>query len=344
MDYLIKEGKYSINGGVRMSDIILSVIVPIYNAEKTLKDCVQSLLKCNNPLVEFLMIDDGSIDKSYQMCYDYSNFDLRIKVFHQENHGVSNARNNGIKYAKGKYLMFVDADDVLDNDWEYILDYLDGKDIYYFSDKLSVNADKKKMLSYFIGNNEEKIMFAGPVSKLIKRNLIIQNNLLFNEELINGEDMLFNIKLLFSCKNYYIINKSFYNYRNLPGSATKSFNNNIIQSDKLFHVELNKVFDTLDLDQEYLDNIKLFCVQQAIIMITYRLSYVRSYRDAKKYYSFLLNSPYFKTLNADVVLVGKSKLIFFLIKYFSTRIVYYTLKLFINIKNKKNKGFYFLKI
>lgn len=99
----------------------VSVIVPVYNAEKTIIRCVESICKQSYRNIEIILIDDGSSDKSYEICEKLSCQDSRIHVYRQKNKGVSSARNNGINQAKGNYICFVDSDDWVDPDYVEIL-------------------------------------------------------------------------------------------------------------------------------------------------------------------------------------------------------------------------------
>ena len=89
----------------------ISIIVPVYNAEKYLDDCITSILEQDFLSFELLLVDDGSMDNSSSICDKYALMDGRIRVFHQKNQGVSSARNIGLKNALGSYVMFADADD-----------------------------------------------------------------------------------------------------------------------------------------------------------------------------------------------------------------------------------------
>ena len=90
---------------------IISVIVPVYNTEKYLDECIQSILSQTFADFELLLVDDGSTDGSGNICDKYAIQDERIKVFHQENRGVTAARKLGVKYSNGNYICFVDSDD-----------------------------------------------------------------------------------------------------------------------------------------------------------------------------------------------------------------------------------------
>lgn len=96
---------------------VISVVVPVYNAQQNLKRCVDSILAQSYPQLEVILVDDGSTDESPAICDDYAKKDARVKVLHKENGGVSQARNTGIQAACGKYLQFVDSDDTLNGDF-----------------------------------------------------------------------------------------------------------------------------------------------------------------------------------------------------------------------------------
>ena len=111
----------------------ISVIVPVYNVEKYLTQCIESILSQTYQEFELLLIDDGSEDNSGSICDHYSNIDSRVHVFHKENGGVSSARNMGIEHAKGEWVCFVDSDDWIDKDtFEYITGLWKGADFLQF--------------------------------------------------------------------------------------------------------------------------------------------------------------------------------------------------------------------
>ena len=94
----------------------VSVIIPVYNSEKYLKSCIESIRKQTYTDLEIILVDDGSTDKSGKICDEYMKMDTRIVAIHQENQGVSTARNNGLKAATGKYVRFIDSDDYIGAD------------------------------------------------------------------------------------------------------------------------------------------------------------------------------------------------------------------------------------
>ena len=97
-------------------EYLLTIIVPVYNVELYLSDCIESILAQSFDNFELLLIDDGSTDSSGAICDKYKKLDKRVRVFHTENKGVSSARNKGLDEARGKYISFVDSDDYIDVD------------------------------------------------------------------------------------------------------------------------------------------------------------------------------------------------------------------------------------
>ena len=119
-----------------MKDSKISIIVPVYNAEKYLVECLNSLVEQTYKNIEIILIDDGSIDNSAKICDEYAKKDERIKVVHQKNSGVSVARNNGLDMHTGDYVMFVDSDDWIElNTCEILINNIisNDKDILIYN-------------------------------------------------------------------------------------------------------------------------------------------------------------------------------------------------------------------
>lgn len=180
---------------------LVSIIVPIYNAEKTLRRCIDSILSQTFSDWELLMIDDGSTDQSGTICDQYAIKDKRIKVFHKENGGVSSARNLGLDNARGEWITFVDADDqIISNSLNYFF-YIDITDdlfffpfYFYYKDGRkvfeSLNVPEKiKNISSFLNQNIHRYIFKVVWGKFFKRELL--NGIKFDEKIKVGEDMLF---------------------------------------------------------------------------------------------------------------------------------------------------------
>jgi glycosyltransferase involved in cell wall biosynthesis len=215
----------------------ISIIVPIYNSDKFLGKCINSILSQSLSDLEVLLIDDGSFDSSCQICDNYSTKDKRIKVFHKENGGVSSARNLGIKNACGEYICFVDSDDLLEFDYlEKLYKYksydlvfcgnknIDGEDnvtLIHSTHLLEAN-EYNSMGQTFINIESTKILDT-PWAKLFKKSIIEKNNILFDLQVSYGEDKLFVFNYLVYVKDFIQIPYSGYLYRNLSNSSKIKF-------------------------------------------------------------------------------------------------------------------------
>lgn len=178
---------------------IVSVIVPVYNAEKYLHRCVDSILAQKFTDFELLLVNDGSKDKSGEICDEYAAKDSRVCVFHKENAGASSARNYGLDKAEGKYICFVDADDWVEINYIENLIPGDGEDMVICS------FVKETMMSAFLSNiirdkrNIESSLHllidhmavCSPCCKIISSDIIRRNNIRFDVNVSAGEDMLF---------------------------------------------------------------------------------------------------------------------------------------------------------
>lgn len=200
---------------------LISIIVPIYNSEKTLNRCINSILEQTYNDWELLLIDDGSIDHSGELCDQYAAKDQRIKVFHKKNGGVSSARNYGLDKAFGEWINFVDADDWIDsNCFETCIDGIkEETDLVMFSCKWAEDcrlpdisckkqADFQKILPLFI----DKITFVTPWCKLFRRSIIEDKHLRFDLSLSSGEDTLFSMEYLKNVKNMNLLSVETYHY------------------------------------------------------------------------------------------------------------------------------------
>ena len=193
---------------------LISIIVPVYNAELYLRECVDSVLAQTYQNWELILINDGSSDGSKDICTEYENRDCRIRAYHHENHGVSYTRNCGIDFSKGEYLCFVDADDKILPDYlSYLLNQMteNEADIIYcgyqllYGDKFVKRAPKIKGgvyrfedLSYraIDDGTLSGILFGSVWSAIYRSNLIKESNIHFDSAVRRNEDGLFNLELL----------------------------------------------------------------------------------------------------------------------------------------------------
>lgn len=202
-----------------------SVIIPIYNAEKTLSRCIDSLISQNYPDAEIILINDGSTDNSGAICQSYQLRYSQIVYISKENEGVSTARNVGLEIAKGKYILFVDSDDYVSDHYFQSIDSAlssSNSDLLQFSHckvngKSEIQVLRTPCLSNTFEEYTSKICHAichktinSPWSKAYRRNLIAENHLRFRPDLSIGEDRLFNIQYALFAKSYCVSNEVIY--------------------------------------------------------------------------------------------------------------------------------------
>lgn len=216
-------------------DTKVLIIVPIYNAEKYLYQCVDSILKQSYKNFELTLINDGSTDCSGKICDEYAKMDDRVNVIHKMNGGVSSARNAGLKKAQGggyKYVLFIDSDDFVDFDYiETLIGHSNGFDAVGSGwRKFEGNEEKIVSLkSYkYLGNeNIKRGYFEGPIHKVfltpwgILYRASALKNILFDEQLIIAEDVVFNLNFLAQAHSVYLIGYCGYNLRSHTNSTTK---------------------------------------------------------------------------------------------------------------------------
>lgn len=209
---------------------LLSIIIPVYNVDKYIKECLDSILTQNNKNIEIILVNDGSTDNSPMICQEYSKAYSNIKYIDNENHGVSYSRNCGIKKATGKYLLFVDADDRLSTTGLNTLEKLvkTNKSLYIYSYKkiyknISENyvikprkISKKEALRDLM----EEDKFCGYVwNKVFLAELIKKHDIKFDEKITMNEDMKFCFDYINHCKEIVCSDDIIYEYRCRKSSA-----------------------------------------------------------------------------------------------------------------------------
>ena len=131
-----------------MEKDLISIIIPVYNVEKYLKECVDSVRKQTYKNLEIILIDDGSKDNSGKLCDELAKEDNRIKVIHKENGGLSDARNVGIENATGEYIQFIDSDDFVEKDMIeiYIMIFVKKKLMFQCVHFIYIKMEKKQQM------------------------------------------------------------------------------------------------------------------------------------------------------------------------------------------------------
>lgn len=221
--------------------LAISVIVPVYNVEEYLRECVDSLLNQDIPM-EIILVNDGSTDSSGDIVDSYQRGDNRVKVIHQVNRGLSSARNTGLTHAKGEYAVFIDSDDWLEKDslammYKQAKDtdadmlvggirfcYPDGNNFEPF--KLIQEEYKDKTMNgkdWFSGLFSEGIYYLMVCNYMYKREWLVEEKLTF--EKVIHEDELWTPVALSKAKKVTVTNNTFYNYRQRDGSIMHSLEN-----------------------------------------------------------------------------------------------------------------------
>lgn len=204
----------------------VSIIVPVYNTESFILECVTSILRQSFADFELILINDGSTDNSLQICKQLSERDKRIKIHTQSNQGVTEARKYGVEVARGNYILFVDSDDTLPQDSIETLLSAAKDDIDIVIGSLNNDIQNKQLInadSYRVRCIEGNV-FPGPVAKLFKKELFSNNVFDIPREIIKGEDMLMNVRLSFNCKgNILLMPNVVYRYRRHEDSCFSKF-------------------------------------------------------------------------------------------------------------------------
>lgn len=216
---------------------LISIIIPVYNVEKYIGRCLDSILNQTFQDFEIISIDDGSTDRSGEICDEYAAKDSRVKVFHKINGGVSSARNVGLDNAHGELIMFVDADDWLDlNTLEICLRNIVGADVVRFSVRdifadfvnerqIEPTENKTELLNRVIAR--QTILSA--CSALYRQKVV--GSCRFNTSFNNGEDWLFLCNVLNQSKTVKVLNIALYNYeRRNEASCTSNIDYSKIES------------------------------------------------------------------------------------------------------------------
>lgn len=205
---------------------MVSIIVPVYNRVSSIQRCVQSIINQNFQDIEVLLIDDGSTDDSGAICDELAMQDVRIRVFHKENGGVSSARNLGLEAAKGEYILFCDSDDWVEPQWcEKLLAEVTEESLpicnYYRCNEESQSKNKPKKcanipcnidVEQFYEMNAAELLGI-PWNKLFDREKIEEHHIRFRDGLSLGEDLLFVLQYLKTgIRTISFINEPLYHY------------------------------------------------------------------------------------------------------------------------------------
>lgn len=253
---------------------IISVIVPVYNAENYLSVCIESIINQSYRNLEIIIVDDGSTDNSGIIADSYAKMDNRVRTVHTENHGLVSARKKGVENAHGEYVAFVDSDDYIEcglyenwyglivaNQAEMVADgcvicYQDGNMIYkknliatgYYN-----RSDIEEIVTYimFDDDNNSPVVFQSIWSKLFKRELLSEIICDVDERITMGEDAAVVYNYILKADSMVVCNECLYHYMIHENSMTTGINPKIFEQIYYFYRYMKKRFE------EYPENYNL---------------------------------------------------------------------------------------
>lgn len=252
----------------------VSIIVPIYNSEKYLSRCIESILNQTYTNIEIILINDGSNDQSGEICDGYAKNDNRIIVVHKKKSGVSDSRNEGIKLCSGEYIHFVDSDDYIDENMTELLYAAmqhNKSDLVICGHKIIDNTTGICKLKSYLHDEIicgfEKFMnifdilylnghLHSPCNKMYKKRIINEFNIVFDSKIDLGEDLIFNLELIKKCNSFFIISSCPYNnilYNDSNTLSTK-YRVNMYEIQKLLFEHVIALYtNVLDYSQQIKD-------------------------------------------------------------------------------------------
>ena len=276
----------------------ISIIIPVYNSEKYLDECLKSLKDQTYRNLEIILVDDGSTDNSLKICASYAKDDKRFKVYHKENGGTASARNYGLQKASGDYITFIDNDDYINDKDAFAniskilkdedIDVLLHSCIYYWDDtkkfdypNINIRSGKYTSKEILIGNG----LYTYTVwDKIFKSSLLKDNNIKFADGKRN-EDSDFNIKIFPFAKKFYYLKNPFYVYRKATSYSQTSILKYSHISDLKDIIE-NNVDGDLNM-KSYIAYLYAVYIAQATLLNTKKakddLKYMRKYANLLNY-------------------------------------------------------------
>ena len=262
-----------------MQGIKVSVIVPIYNTEKFLRKCIESIVNQTLEEIEIILINDGSTDNSHIICEEYSRkYPKKIRYINNKNIGCSATRNLGISLAKGEYIAFVDSDDYIEQEMYQEMYEKAKKEnldivvcgINYINEqtqkiKKSIPINIKEKNDYLYYKNK----MANPVNKLFKKSLI--KSILFPVEIHSGEDIVFCFKGILTVKYISHIEKPYYNYvyhgNNSIFNLEKRLGVFIAFKELYIYLEDNDYIKNKEIRKKFYENFNFYAIKGVFFML-----------------------------------------------------------------------------
>lgn len=281
----------------------ISVIVPVYNVEKYLCRCIDSILSQSFKDFELLLVDDGSTDRSGAICDEYVKKDLRVRVFHKENGGVSSARQFGIEKSVGEYSIHVDSDDWIEKDMfndMYSEALSTGSDIVT-ADYYDGNQYKKELYPHTV-ELAVKEMLSGKIrgvmwNKFVRHSLYADCNIKFPVGINFCEDVYVCVNLFLQTNKIKHIDRAYYHYLDNPNSITRKLTKPIILQRVKFVSEMSNVLSQYEIDANVLfwHKVDLKWLIFDSPCFSYN-EYKSAFNDIFKQYSYKSYPHYFKNI------------------------------------------------
>ncbi len=270
-----------------MNNIKISVIIPIYNVEKYLEKCINSILHQTYKLIEIICVDDGSTDASGEICDEFAKLDSRIVVIHKENGGISSALNVGLSIARGDFVTVVGADDWLElNMYEMLVAEIISGEIdmvacgffKHFEDKcLKIKNElpvprtpmsAQEFLQYVYIRDKYQAVSTYLVLKLFRLEVIKENDLWFREDIRIGEDVIFLAQFLVCARKICYIDTPLYYYRQHTQSVMHNFEKRLdgFQSCVAYQTVID-LFQEKGIDNYIIDYVKRYYVYHAFKLL-----------------------------------------------------------------------------
>ena len=277
----------------------ISVIVPVYNKEKYLPSCIDSLVKQTYKDKEIILSDDGSTDKSGLICDEYASEYDCIKVLHKENGGPSSAWKAGFEISTGEYIMFVDSDDRVDAKMleemaahlsfiprelvlsDYAITREDGSETYIFQALAPGEYDKDSIKEDIIPNllgAENRIISYSRCMKLVERSLIADNKDYCDERVILGDDSTIMLPVLFDSERIFMMDhRVYYHYLYINDSIVHRYDENAYENNRLYYDAIKHIIEDKFKEDDERKKMMLKCLdrEELLLLILMAKSEVR---------------------------------------------------------------------
>lgn len=315
---------------------LLSVIIPIYNTEKYLKQCLSSILESTYPNLEIICINDGSTDKSLEILQEYSKIDERIKIINKENGGPQEAREKGYEICQGEYITNIDSDDWLEKDtFELAIKMLEIEkldtvlyDAYFWYHESSNGEKRINKVNNKIILGKEAFIYSLNWSigglGIFKRDILLKS--IQSKKLYNGDEVITRKIFLNSNKIGLCDGKYYYRQNNYSLTRVKEFNFKSIET-ILSNLELINMININNLNGEEIDNFRIEVIKDILkkmkLLLKNRKRLQNKIKEGKKVINYGLRNYEHKKLIKYLLKNGKT---INLIKYYR-KIFYYYIRL-----------------